>query len=355
MAHGGDVSLVGAASGCTAGVDLLGMRLRRRLVPLVLAVTVLSLHSEAGAAPRAATRTATAPVASTLPVGGLVFDGLRSGANLELHVADSASGTARRLTSDRSYDSWGGRLSPDRRRVVFHRTPAGVRDRDYRQASLWVVDVDGRNLRRLRAVGADGWQLQGHPEWTPDGRSLVVFGGQAHNPQIVVLGLDGRPTRLLTLRGGTNLDPSVSPDGRTVAFVGCPVAVCHPQDYEVYTVPLAGGPVTRLTFDGLRDHDPVFSPDGQRLAWLTKYSDAGAAGAWDIRVGAADGSGARRLLGDDHITSRPEWSRDGRRLLFHRLVYGRDTTFTLFSAKLDGTDLRPVRPGETSLAQYPST
>jgi TolB protein len=88
------------------------------------------------------------------------------------------------LAGDAEYPAW----SPDGRRIAFMSLgfPAGSSSSDY---DLYVVDVDGTNLRRLTtAAGEDGW-----PDWSHDGRRIAYV----HKPseptsEIHVMTADGR-------------------------------------------------------------------------------------------------------------------------------------------------------------------
>lgn len=260
------------------------------------------------------------------------------------------------LTDDDRYDTWWPRMSPDRRRVLFHRSPAGVHDTDFTKVSLWAMAADGSELTELRPIGADGWDQQGHAEWSPDGSAVVMFGGSRSNPQIFLTDERGQNARQLTDRGGTNVDPSFSPEGDTVAFIGCPRAICFPSDYEVYTVAADGsGEPARLTEDDLRDHDPYYSPDGSEIAFLTETEGGSPVGSWNIRIMDADGGNVRRLTDDDNINSKPEWSQDGERLYFHRLVVGVDETFSIWEISRDGSDLRELTQGQPGVNEFPDT
>jgi Tol biopolymer transport system component len=292
--------------------------------------------------------------AAQLAPADILFDSNRTG-NFEIWAMGGDGGKERKLTSDPSTDAWWPRPSPDRSRILFNRVPAGVHDTDTSKVSLWVMDASGANQQLLRPPGLDGWGQQGHAEWSPDGTQLVMFGGSALNPQIYITDPAGQSPRALTDRGGTNIDPSFSPDGQTVTFVGCPRSFCQASDYEIYTVAASGGPVTRITDDNLRDHDPYYSPDGTQLAWLTevaKPSKSDPTGVWDVRVGAADGTGARRLTNDTNITSRPIWARDGKSVLVHRLEKGKDTAFQLFRIELATGAITRLTSGP-SVNEYP--
>lgn len=293
---------------------------------------------------------ATAP---PLPSDRLVFDSDRSG-NFEILTMAADGGDPQQLTDDPRYDSWWPRVSPDRARILFYRAAAGTHDRDATRNSLWMMNADGSGALEIRPRGTDGWRLQAHAEWSPDGSRLVMFGGSRFNPQIYLTSASGRRVARLTDRPGTNVDPSWSPDGATVYFVGCPGTLCFERDYEIYSVPSAGGPVVRLTDDGLRDQDPYASPDGRRLAWLTETSTAGI-GQWNIRIADADGSNPRRVTDDEHVNSKPEWSRDGRLIYFHRLEVGRRRAFGIFSIRPDGTELTELTPESPTVSEYPGT
>jgi Tol biopolymer transport system component len=292
------------------------------------------------------------PPGAEVPPGHIAFDSDRSG-NFELYVMDGDGGSVRPLTTDATYDSWWPRISPDRRTILFYRTPKGTHDKDFAATSLWSIAADGSALTELRPAGLDGWTFQGHAEWAPDGQSLVMFGGSRGSPQIFVTDREGQNPRQVTDRPGSNLDPVFSPDGSTIAFVGCPEGFCTFNDYEIYTIPVAGGEATRLTDDDQRDHDPYYSPDGTQLAWLAQVT-GGLVGSWDVLVAGADGSNPRRLANDAGITSRPQWTADGTRIVVHRIPPG-GKAFGVFEFQVDGSDERELTADQPGNNEYPST
>lgn len=96
-------------------------------------------------------------------------------------------------------------------------------------AELYVADADGSNPRRLTETSDD----EGSPAWTPDGRQIVYHVADGR-PQLWIVSVDGGEPRQLT-REGVNLQPAVSPDGRTIAF-----ATRRDRDYEIYLMDLDG-------------------------------------------------------------------------------------------------------------------
>ena len=293
------------------------------------------------------------PASAPVAPGELAFDSDRTG-NFEVFTMAPDGTGVRQLTNDPAWDSWWPRLSPDRRTIIFYRTPAGTHDRNFTRTALWAVAPDGSAPVLVRPAGLDGWPQQGHAEWSPDGSSLVMFGGRNRSsPQIFVTDRLGQSPRPVTDRPGSNLDPSFAPDGRTIVFVGCPGRFCTPSDQEVYTVPTTGGEVTRLTRDAIRDNDPYYAPDGSRLAWLSQTS-GGLPGVWDIRVAGADGADPRRLVDDGNVNSRPQWSADSRTIYFHRLVPGSGSGFQIWAIRSDGSGLHEITTGQPGTSEYPS-
>lgn len=331
----------------------------RGLVPVVLIAgfTVLGCASPS--------KTPASAPSATVAGDELVFDSNRTG-NFELFIMKSDGSSVRQLTSDPAYDSWFAKIEPTRRgKVVFTRTPRGIHDTDFGQTSIWIVNADGSGLEQIRAVGADGWTFQGHPEFAPDGSSLVFCGGKAGDYQAWTMDLSGGRLRRVTNAPFGVIDTSYSPDGRTVVCIAPQTSLTSTSgtaplaafaSFEVATFSLATGVLTRLTQDSFEDNDPCMSPDGTKLVWerRTRPGAFGGAGAWGIMTSNADGSDQRALLDDGQVNSMPVWSLDGRKLYFHRMVPLAAVRFSVYSMNPDGTDLIELTPGHDFFDEYPS-
>ena len=282
----------------------------------------------------------------------LLFDSSRTG-NFEIFLHQPAKKLTQ-LSQDKQFDSWWPRLSPNGQKILFYRAPAGVHDRDYSKVSLWLMDVNGSNLKQLRAAKTNGWAQQGHAEWSPNGEQLVMFGGSRLSPQIFITDANGQNPRQITKRAGVNLDPAWSPDAKRIVFVACPAAICFESSYEIYILTLENSKLQRLSNNNLRDHDPYFSPDGKQIAWLTQTSTRGVAGEWNIQLSDVDGKNQRWLTNDKQINSKPAWSKDGKHIYFHRLELKPNARFQIWQIDADSTNMQEISPLQPGNNEYPT-
>lgn len=331
----------------------LGGGVSLRMGPRSLVAGVLAVLLLAGLPPVAA-RAATG---GKLPAADFAFDSNRTG-NYEIFVARDDGTAVRELTHDPAYDSWWPRVSPDRSRIIFYRTPAGTHDTDYTKTSLWEMDADGGDVHVLIPNGGYGWEYQGHADWSPDGREIVMFGG---TQEIFITNAQGRDPVQVTHRGGTNVDPSWAPDGRHLLFVGCPgpapsnVRPCPSNRYEVFRIRPDGSDETQLTSNAAIDNDPYYSPDGRLIAWISSPASV-AYKLWEMDAGGSD---QHEVVGDaEYIDSKPDW-RGANLIFFHRMrldprySFGESVHFNIWRVRADGSGLAEVLPDGNYDNEYP--
>ena len=206
--------------------------------------------------------------------------------------------------------------------------------------------------RVLRLNLDDGSTALFQPDSTlPDRELTVAATGSVY--AYVYVTPDGQRARVivkdtvknttLTLEPGLfGLQPSLSPDGRHIAFTidtGPLVAVDLMQLEGMTTVkvePKTGGAVTRLTAPGANYGDlwPRYSPDGRQIVFGSRRDND-----FEIYVSNADGTGPLRLTQSPGIDAHPAFSPDGSRIAF---TTNRDRNYEVYTMKPDGTDVRRV-------------
>ncbi|MGC9950956.1 MAG: protein kinase [Bryobacteraceae bacterium] len=114
----------------------------------------------------------------------------------------------------------------------------------------------------------------------------------------------GKEMQTAPLTGGTSSFgwPSISPDGRWIAFV---------TQGHVYKMPIEGGASTQLTFSDYSEFSPAWSPDGKRLAFGS--DEGGFRRVWTVGVDGAD----RRQFAKTQLSGDITWS-PGRSILYQK-------------------------------------
>ncbi|RYC70254.1 TolB family protein [Spirosoma sordidisoli] len=152
---------------------------------------------------------------------------------------------------------------------------------------------------------------------TPDGKTLIISDntrtdatGQSPSRIYTVPISGGEPTQITPL--GPSYWHGVSPDGKTLAYVGeRAVGPTGQADFDIYTVPITGGPETRLTTSPGLDDGPEYSPDGRYL-YFNSYR-TGRMQIWRMRP---DGSQPEQITDDAYANWFPHPSPDGRWIVF---------------------------------------
>jgi Tol biopolymer transport system component len=189
--------------------------------------------------------------------------------------------------------------SPDGRRIAFTTT------RWAQAPDIWIVNADGSNLRRLTRT-PDVWE--NNVDWSPDGRRLAFDSG-SWSASVFVMKADGSSRRELTpARGwGWSEEPDWSPGGRRIAFsdarpFGAQLQV-GPPNCEIWVANANGKAQVRLTHNKVFDGSPDWSPDGRRIVFVR--SSGGLSGAiYDMN---ADGTGVTRLTHSAVGDASPVW------------------------------------------------
>ena len=205
-------------------------------------------------------------------------------------------GVVRRVTNDvNGYPSVS--VSADSRAIVVARSE--------RVAGFYAAPLAGAGeAQKLGGVSADSYGERYGLSWAPDGRVLYASSASGE-PNIWVMNADGSQRTQLTSEHGGNVEPVVSPDGRTIVFVSYRTGA-----RRLWRMDFDGGNQRQLT-NGAGDGHPDFTPDGRWVIY-SSFED-GRPSVWKV---PAEGGEPQRL--SDLAADMPAVSPDGKFVAFYR-------------------------------------
>ena len=221
----------------------------------------------------------------------------------------------------------GAAWSPDGRRVAFMQA-AFRPDLPY---ELRVATLDGRSEVIFRNDANPGKAVI-PGGWLPDGSAVVVGLVRADNTfSIGFVPAGGGPFTALRSSikwaAGSPALPSVSPDGRFIAF-----AEGSPGTRDIFVINRDGQTAHRITEHPADDHRPVWSPDGSRLVFLSNRF--GEAALWTVAVKNGEVAGDPvRVKGEMQDVTLLGWTKRG---LFYSQFVRTDDIFTVAAEPASG-------------------
>ena len=224
------------------------------------------------------------------------------GGKPDIYVMDADGRNVKRLTHepDSAYSQpvW----APDLSRIAFTRLGS-----ETKIAAVLTMSSDGTNIRRL----TPGTVRAYYPSWFPDGCEIAFTGSSADasdtKTSIYLIEVDGSNLRRLTENTGDQA-PDWSPDGSQIAF-----DTTRDGNFDIYVMNADGSNQRRLTNHFNVDSRPSWSPDGRRIVFnssrhvphRTEEKPAGYC-TYEIYVMDADGSNVQRLTFNDKFDGHPD-------------------------------------------------
>jgi Tol biopolymer transport system component/DNA-binding winged helix-turn-helix (wHTH) protein len=217
-------------------------------------------------------------------------------------------------------------------------------------SNLWEFEASTHHLHRLQFPELGGLALC-CGSWTADGKTYVFEANSPHESNIWAVGIGAHPTTTELTNGPLRyLSPLPSRDEQTIYFIGleqpagtrlydrklqsfipAPAYLADAQriaysrngdsvawtdrDSRLWRAHSADGSGRiQLTPNDMEVFLAQWSPDGTRLVLMARKPGE----TWQLYVVNAEGGVPRLLLADKRNLADPDWSPDGRRLVFGR-------------------------------------
>jgi len=207
----------------------------------------------------------------------------------EVYVIDLGTGTTTRLTDDSGFVDGQPAWSPLSTRIAF------ASDRDSAGTDIYLMDVDGGNVKRLTTDSSNDAQ----PTWSPTGDRIVFVSDRigGGGTDIFVMDTLGNNVVNLTNNAALDLAPAWSPDGSKIAFH----SNRDPAGFAIWVMDANGANPIKVSPTDPPCELPSWKPDGLQIA----YDCDG-----DIYVASPDGSNRQRITrtsNSQRLETMPRW------------------------------------------------
>jgi Tol biopolymer transport system component/DNA-binding winged helix-turn-helix (wHTH) protein len=226
------------------------------------------------------------------------------------------TGEKRRLTSPPAQSLGDGHpvFSPDGETLAFVRfSTTGVHN-------LHLAPAAGGEPRRITHDNAYIRSLA----WTADGREIIFSSRRDGSSSLWRVSASGGTPQRLTVTGYSYSSLAISRKGDCLAYTQ------STTDINIWRMGLPtssgqGQASTRLVSSAILDHNPQYSPDGKRIVFASNRS-----GAYEIWMCGSEGEDQVQLTNfGGPMTGSPQWSPDGRHIVFDSRPEGNADIFVI--------------------------
>lgn len=144
---------------------------------------------------------------------------------------------------------WDPTWSPDGNYVLFASDMDG-------SVQLYTVRQNGKELHQLSSLPA----IRGRSDWSVHGDAIVTYSGEPWKREVYIMNADGTNARVLSPTGGNSQGPSISADGKWVAFTAYFDHFGDDHGCEIYIMRIDGTDLRRLTDNDYCDYQPRWGP-----------------------------------------------------------------------------------------------
>ncbi|MBL8190468.1 MAG: PD40 domain-containing protein [Acidobacteria bacterium] len=260
--------------------------------------------------------------------------------NSQLFAVDVATGNTREITlpepTDPNVRNLDFRLAPDGKKFVFIK-------RRNSQDDLWIRNTEGSAPIRITADSLN----KNSPVWHPDGQRIVYSARRDGVRQIFAVGLQDKQPQQLTFGES---DYSVADVVKTDVGVRI-LCSANRSEADLWRVKVATGEEEQLTSDLNFDLWPSLSPDGRTLAYksiiLREPTQLTTISKTVLVAQSLSEENKPRQLASDMF--RYAWSPDGKQIAFTRNA---DGLTNLWTVSVSGDKERQITTGGVEYSPY---
>ena len=249
------------------------------------------------------------------------------------------------------YLNVGAEISPDGKQVAYVSTDRGFAD-------VYLMNVETKKVERV-ITGQQSpdfeslFLLRPGIAWSPDGQYLAIVAKQHGKNALFIFDVQEREVeRSYVYDLDAMFTPTWHPVGNRLIVVGLKDGWS-----DLYNIDVPAGTLTRLTNDPYDERDPDWSPDGKRIVFSTDrpnldlyYEDTRPFefGQYNLMTLELEPMTLEQLTYHPANDEFPVWGPDGRSILF---VSERSGIGNLYLLDLTDNSARPVTDSLTSLQQ----
>ena len=214
--------------------------------------------------------------------------------NADLFIYDLVSGKRRLVSYQKGINS-GGTFTPDSRSILLRISKSGASD---------IYHINLRNLKITQITNGPRGAMNVEPTVSPDGKTIAFSSDRSGKPMIYTMDINGRNVKRLTFAGAYNSTPAWSSDGKLIAFSGF-----DKGHFDIFIINSNGKNIKRLTSARKKNgrlannENPSFSPDGRFILFSSDRT-----GRYQLYIISIDGKYEYRMTFDNKDYYRPQWS-----------------------------------------------
>lgn len=200
----------------------------------------------------------------------------------------------------------------------------------------------GTGYYQINLISDSGVATVGSPDLvnyvhlSPDGTKIVYASYGSGGYQLRIMNSDGSGQQTLTGDAQRHLYPQFTPDGTGIVYQYCFLVQAGNVACDIFLTSSAGGNGQNLTNQsgGASYYEPTVSPDGNTIA--AAYCGSGICGLATMNI---DGSGLKSIQTGGVLLGEPAFSPDGTKILFSYVLgpsYPDNTN--IYAVNVDGTN-----------------